>query len=432
VNVNTIFRDDCQVAIVGAGPYGLSLAAHLSSAMVDARVYGRPMSFWRHNMPKGMKLRSAWDASHIVDPDGLLSLDVYAVVGGLGRSAPLTREDFIRYGDWFQETALPDLDARNVEKIEPTGRGFWLTLQDGQAVNARRIVVATGLAKQQFRPAPFRGLPAELVSHSADHASLDVFRGRRVAVIGRGQSACESAALLAEGGAEVEMICRGAIRWAGSQNPGDARRHAVFRRAHRMLDISSALGPFPFNWLNAAPGTMYRVPPGWRVWLDGFGLRANAAAWLRPRLAGVRIDAGRRIHRARPDRDGVILDMDDGSRGFDHVLLATGYKIDIARLGFLGPELTSRIITDGGSPVLSPSYESSLPGLHFIGPSAVKSFGPLLGQVAGAGHAARAVTAHVKPDPSGPRRRRPVMPEPETLARPETAPPLNRTAAQRP
>jgi hypothetical protein len=134
----------------------------------------------------------------------------------------------------------------------------------------------------------------------------------------------------------------------------------------------------------------------------------------------------------RPDRDGVILDMDDGSRGFDHVLLATGYKIDIARLGFLGPELTGRIITDEGSPVLSPSYESSLPGLHFIGPSAVKSFGPLLGLVAGAGHAARAVTAHVNADPSGPRRRRSAMPEPETFARPETAPPLNRTAAQRP
>jgi Pyridine nucleotide-disulphide oxidoreductase len=432
VNVNTVFRDGCDVAVVGAGPYGLSLGAHLSSATVDMRLFGRPMSFWRHNMPKGMKLRSAWDASHIDDPDGFLSLDVYAAVGGLGRPDPLPLQDFIRYGDWFQETALPDLDVRSVEKIEPSGRGFWLTLQDGQAVNARRVVVATGLAKQEFRPAPFRGLPTDLVSHSADHAALDVFRGRRVAVIGRGQSACESAALLAEGGAEVEMICRGAIRWSGSQKSGYAHHGAVARRAHRMLAISSGLGPFPLNWLNAVPDAMHRVPPGWRAWLDGFGLRASAAAWLRPRLAGVRIDAGRRIRRARPDRDGVILDMDNGSRGFDHVLLATGYKIDIARLGFLGPELTSRIITDEGSPVLSPSYESSLPGLHFIGPSAIKSFGPLLGLVAGAGHAARAVTAHLHANRSGPRRRRSVMSEPEAFARPETASPLNRTAAQRP
>src|SRR5206468_2267987 len=152
--------------------YGLSLATHLSSAMVDTRVYGRSMSFWRDSMPKGMKLRSGWEASHIADPDGFLSLDVYAAVSGLGRPDPLTREDFIRYGDWFQETALPDLDVRNVEKIEPSGRGFRLTVQDGQAVNARRVVVATGFARHAFRPAPFRGLPADLVRHTADHASL--------------------------------------------------------------------------------------------------------------------------------------------------------------------------------------------------------------------------------------------------------------------
>jgi hypothetical protein len=251
-------------------------------------------------------------------------------------------------------------------------------------------------------------------------------------VIGRGQSACESAALLAEAGAEVELICRGAIRWSASQKSSYLHRRAVSWGAHRMLAVSSGLGPFPLNWLNAAPDTMHRVPPGWRLWLDGFGLRASAAASLRPRLAGVRIDAGRRIHRARPDRDGVILDMDDGSRGFDHVLLGTGYKIDIARLGFLGPELTSRIITDEGSPVLSPSYESSLPGLHFIGPSASKSFGPLLGMIAGAGHAARAVTAHVNANRSGPRRRGSVMPESPAFVRPETASPLKRTAAQGP
>jgi cation diffusion facilitator CzcD-associated flavoprotein CzcO len=432
VTVNTVFRDDCDVAVVGAGPYGLSLGAHLSLATVGTRLFGRPMSFWRHNMPKGMTLRSPWDASHIADPDNLLSLDAYAAVSSRGRPDPLGRDDFIRYGDWFQEMALPDLDVRNVEKIEPAARGFRLTLQDGLPLAARHVVIATGLANQEFRPTPFRGLPAELVSHTVDHASLDAFRGRRVAVIGRGQSACESAALLAEAGADVEMICRGAIRWSGSQKSGYAHRGAVAWRAHNFLAARSGLGPFPLNWLNAAPDTMHRVPPGWRVWLDGFGLRASAAAWLKPRLAGVRIDAGRRIHRARPDRDGLTLDMDNGSRSFDHVLLATGYKIDIARLGFLGPELTSRIITDEGSPVLSPSYESSVPGLHFIGASAIKSFGPLLGLVAGAGHAARAVTAHVHASRSGPGRRRPVMSEPESSARPETASPLNRTAAQRP
>jgi hypothetical protein len=411
VSVNTVFRDTCEVAVVGAGPYGLSLGAHLGSAMVDARVFGRPMSFWRHNMPKGMKLRSAWEASHIADPDNFLLLDAYAVVSGLGRSDPLPLDDFVRYGEWFQQMALPDLDARNVTTIEPAGRGFWLTLEDGQVLNARHVVVATGLANQDYRPVAFRGLPADLVSHTADHASLGGFRGRRVAVVGRGQSACESAALLAEAGADVALICRAAIRWLGG----------------------SGVGPFPLNWLNAAPDALHRVPPLWRDWLDAFSLQARPAAWLKPRLAGVRIDAGRRIRGARPNRDGIILELDSGARGFDHVLLATGYKIDIARLGFIGSELASRILTDGGSPVLSSGYESSVRGLHFVGASAVRSFGPLLGFVAGAGHAARAVTAQVLADRSGPTGRRSKTSEPDVFAqRIQSASPLNRTAPQNP
>jgi hypothetical protein len=379
VSVNTVFHDSCEVAVVGAGPYGLSLGAHLGSAMIDTRVFGRPMSFWRHHMPKGMKLRSAWDASHIADPDNFLLLDAYATMTGLGRTDPLPREDFV------------------------------LTLEDGKVLTARHVVVAAGLAKQDFRPAAFRGLPADLVSHTADHASLDGFRTKRVAVVGRGQSACESAALLAEAGAEVELICRAPIRWLGG----------------------SGVGPFPLNWLNAAPDTLHRVPPLWRDWLDAFSLQARPAAWVRPRLAGVRIDAGRRIRGACPNRDGIILELDNGARGFDHVLLATGYKIDIARLGFIGGELASRILTDGGSPVLSSGYESSVRGLHFVGASAVRSFGPLLGFVAGAGHAARAVTARVLADRSGPTGRRSTISEPDAFARRvQTASPLNRTAPQ--
>jgi hypothetical protein len=429
--VTTVFRDDCDVAVIGAGPYGLSLGAHLSSAMVDTRVFGRPMSFWRRNMPKAMRLVSCWEASHIADPDDLLSLDAYAAVTGLGRREPLRREDFVRYGEWFQEMALPDLVVRNVESLESGRRGFWLTLEGGEAINARRVVVATGLANQEFRPTPFRGLPAELVSHTVDHASLEVFRGQKVAVIGRGQSACESAALLAEAGADVELICRGPIRWLGSQTFSQTPRRSGAWRVIRML--ASSPGPFPLNWLNAAPDAMHRVPPGWRTWLDSFGLRARAASSLKPRLAGLRVDAGRTVHRARPSRAGVMLDMDSGSRAFHHVLLATGYKFDIAKLGFLGPELASRIITDEGSPVLSSGYESSLRGLHFVGPSAVKSFGPLLGVVAGAGHAARAVTAHVLADRSGPTGYRSRTPRREAFApRPETASQLNRTAPQGP
>jgi len=393
--VNTIFREDSEVAVIGAGPYGLSLGAHLKSAGIETRIFGRPMSFWREHMPKGMKLRSPWAATHIVDPDNLLTLDAFAAVQNLGRPDPLPVEDFVRYGDWFQKTALPDLDTREVARIAPAGREFFLTLDDGATARARRVVIAMGLAHQEFRPAAFDGLPAELVSHAADHADLEKFANKRVAVIGRGQSATESAAILNEAGAEVEIICRGDIHWLGAETSGNAHRRDLYWRLHKLLATKSGVGPFPLNWANEQPGLVRRAPPVLRSWLNRKSLRAGAAGWVRPRLAGVAIDAGRTIRAARPHGGRITLDLDNGSCVFDHVLLATGYRVDVARFGVLAPALLSALATDAGSPVLGAGYESSVPGLHFVGSSAVKSYGPLLRFVWGAGYAARGVTSFV-------------------------------------
>jgi FAD-dependent urate hydroxylase len=399
--VNSTFRD-CEVAVVGAGPYGLSLGAHLNSAGIETRVFGRPMSFWREHMPKGMKLRSPWPATHIVDPDNLLSLDAYAAVTSLGRPDPLPLEDFVRYGEWFQKTALPDIDARQVERIEASGRGYTLVLDDGRTVLARRVVVAMGLANQEVRPAAFDGLPIDVVSHAADHADLALFRGQSVAVVGRGQSACESAALLREAGAEVTMICRGDIHWLGAETSGNAHRRDLYWRMHKLLATKSGVGPFPLNWANEQPDIVHHLPHDMRTWLNAKSLRPGAAGWVRPRVDGVAVEAGRTIRSARQGGAGITLDLDNGARTFDHVLLATGYRIDIARLGILAPELLAAIATDEGSPALGCGYESSVCGLHFVGSAAVRSFGPLLRFVWGAGYAARAVTRFVCANRSAP------------------------------
>jgi hypothetical protein len=161
---------------------------------------------------------------------------------------------------------------------------------------------------------------------------------------------------------------------------------------HKVLATKSGVGPFPLNWVNEQPDLIHRIPRNMRAWLNKRSLRAGAAGWVRDRLPGVAIDAGRTIHAARRHGERVMLELDNGSCEFDHVLLATGYKIDVARFGVLAPALLAALTTDEGSPVLGPGYQSSVPGLHFVGSSAVRSYGPLLRFVWGAGYAARNMT----------------------------------------
>jgi FAD-dependent urate hydroxylase len=388
-------HDDCEVAVIGAGPYGLAMAAHLRAAAVSTRVFGRPMSFWRENMPKGMRLRSPWIATHIADPDKHYSLDVYAPRVALTPCEQLPLEQFVQYGEWFQRQAVPDLDTREVTRVESAPTGFHLLLDDGQAVQARRVVVAMGLARQELRPPPFDAIDRALVSHACEHASLERWRGQRVAVIGRGQSACESAALLHQSGAEVDLICRGEVRWIGA-DPAEANRDRGWRWWLReLLQSPSAVGPFPWSWLNELPGFEHRLPDAPRAWIGARSLRAAAARWVQPGLAGVQVVAGSTIRNVKTQGSKLAIELDAGVRSYDHVLLGTGYRIDIAKLGVLSTELIGSVARTGSSPVLGTGFESSVGGLHFAGASAVASYGPLMRFIAGAGYAARSVTRSV-------------------------------------
>lgn len=363
--------EDCEVAVIGAGPYGLAMAAHLNKAKIATRIFGVPMAAWRQNMPAGMMLRSGWDASHIADPDNLLTLDTFTTVKGMVRRDTISRDTFIAYGEWVQHHVAPDIDRRLVDELAPDRRGFRLRLNDGRHVHARRVVLALGLANQAHRPPQCLGLPDELVSHSADHADLSRFRGRHVAVVGRGQSACESAALLRETGARVNLISRGVPRLAATA----AERSPNGRFAH--------------------PDLMHGMPATLRHWMNRRSVKATAADWVRGRLSGVPIDAGRTILSAREGDHGVILDLDNGSYEFDHVLLATGYRINLANYRILSEPLLAAVSREAGAPVLGVGYETSVPGLHVIGAAAQRSFGPLLGRLSGAGPAAQAVAGSI-------------------------------------
>ncbi len=384
--------NNSAVAIIGAGPYGLAAAAHLRAANVPFRIFGDALSFWRNNMPVGMKLRSPWGATHIADPGNHHTLDTYYQHAGMDVPKLLPVENFVGYGEWFAQRIAPDLDTRSVRRVEARDGGFRLVLEDGDTFFAQRVVMAMGLLGHEYRPAQFDELPRDLVSHSCEHTDSQRYRGKRVAVIGRGQSACEAAALLHEAGADVEIICRGNLVWNADPGQRSSVRKAVRAMLGSMLIPPSQVGPFPYNWVNETPGVIRRFSQATRDRWNELNLRATAILWLRPRLVDVPADQGRTIFAARQVGKQVSLTLDTASKKFDHVMLATGYRINVDKMAILEPKLRENIVRHGGLPVLSGGFESSVPGLHFVGASAVGSFGPLLRFIAGAGFAARRVT----------------------------------------
>src|SRR6266852_5018488 len=199
---------DCEVVVIGSGPYGLSAAVHLKAAGVDVRVFGRPMEFWEKKMPAGMLLRSPRPASNISDPVDAFTLDAYENAVGKQPQAPIPLETFVGYGKWFQRQLLPELDAREVARIEVTNDGFRSVLEDGTSLRSRRVVVAAGIVSFKKIPAEFQALPASQLTHCYSGFDVYGFQRKKVVVIGAGQSALESAALLHEAGADVKIIAK--------------------------------------------------------------------------------------------------------------------------------------------------------------------------------------------------------------------------------
>jgi hypothetical protein len=161
----------------------------------------------------------------------------------------------------------------------------------------------------------------------------------------------------------------------------------------RLLEAPSAIGRFPLSWGVEVPSLLRLLPQEKRDEFNAACLRAAAAGWLKPRFGDVRITGGVEVV-AAAEKGGRVEVKFDGRRmdAFDHVVLATGYKFDLAKLGMLAPELRAGIVCRDGSPVLSPGFESSAPGLFFVGAGAVSSFGPLMRFIAGTSYAAHGLT----------------------------------------
>lgn len=399
------------VAVIGAGPHGLAATAHLRGAGVPTVVFGDVLGFWRDTMPQGMLLRSPRRASTISSPDNVLSLDRWSEERGREAAQNLPIEDFIDYGEWFQGRAAPDLDSRRVERVAQQNGSFVLSLSDGDTLVAASVVVAAGLGPFASIPPVFRELPHSLVSHASASPALNTFAEKSVVVIGSGQSALESAALLLEAGAaQVEVIARaGAIYWLNHGWLGNTDDELLpppkgpggppSWRARNGLYWHGAptdVGGRVSSWVGAAPDLIRHFPRGVRAPLTYHCIRPAGADWLPDRLREAKITLARRVVAATPEDERMRLRLDDQSeRVVDHVLLGTGYEIDVLRYPFIAPELGVRLRTKNGSPLLGRGLESSVPGLHFVGAPAAESFGPTMRFVVGTAYTAPAVAQYV-------------------------------------
>jgi thioredoxin reductase len=387
-----------DVAIIGAGPYGLSVAAHLRAQGVSVRIFGSPMQAWRESMPAGMRLKSEGFASSLSDPRGEMTLGAYCAQRNIpyaatGVAVPL--ELFVAYGEAFQKQFAPQLENTMVTGVEPAAHGYDLRLQTGEVVAARKVVVASGIRAFDHMPAELSHLPSEYLSHSAAFGEATHLAGRDVVVVGGGSSAVDVIALLRRSGARVRGVTRrSAIRF---QSPLGQR--SLWQKIKAPM---TGLGP---GWKSVlcvkAPLLFHAMPEKFRVdvvrrylgpapgWFVRDQIEGHVPFMLECDVIASAVVEGR-VHLTlrRPDKSTEVVTT-------DHVVAATGYQVDLRRLAFLGETILKGLRLTAGAPALSRHFESSLTGLYFVGTAAANSFGPMLRFAYGADYAARRVASHL-------------------------------------
>lgn len=380
-----------RVAVIGAGPYGLSIAAHLRSHGVPFRIFGAPLETWRHHMPVGMMLKSDGFASSLSAPGGAGTLAEYCAdrrIAYHDTDIPVSLELFIDYALEFQRRFVGNLEDRQVVALDRDRDGFVLELDDGEVLTAEVVVGAFGISCFARMPAELEHLPSDLSSHSSALCDLSGFAGRRVIVIGGGSSAVDSATLLAEAGALTTLVVR-----------RDKLKFTPVRRGprsrwQRITNPVSGLGPSPRLWFyEKFPGLFRYLPADTRLRLIRTVLGPQTPETMQPRLeAGVDVVLGASIERATAVNGEVRLQLAQGGSTremvADHVVAATGYYPDISSAKFISRSVRTAIRTLAGMPVVSGRFESSVPGLYLVGLLAVNSFGPLMRFVVGTGFVA--------------------------------------------
>jgi FAD-dependent urate hydroxylase len=359
-----------QLLVIGAGPYALSAAALASERGIETTVLGRPMDFWRENMPAGMFLRSGSDWH--LDGSGVHTFEAYLEerVIDVREVDPIPLEVFLEYTDWFRHCKGIEIREQLVTELaKPDGR-FEATLENGGLVLADAVVAAPGIRHFQNVPDWVSSVDPDRAVHTCELVRFDELAGERVLIVGGRQSAYEWAALLREHGAErIDIVHRHDV-------PRFERVNWKFIDPHVKRTMTT-----PGYWRKLAPAQRDAIDR--RFWELG---RLTLEYWLTPRLEHediTRWPGSEVVDVAARDRE-LQVTLSTGARlEVDRVVLACGYHAQIANVPYLRG-LLDRIEVLDGYPVLDEGFQTSVDGLYITGFSATRDFGPFFGFVKGA------------------------------------------------
>jgi cation diffusion facilitator CzcD-associated flavoprotein CzcO len=396
--------DSVDVAVVGGGPYAISLVAHLRQRPLEVRAFGAPMRFWR-DMPRGRAVKSFAFATNIYVPQRGFRFVEYCRERGLPLEEPIDMQQFAQYGLWVQQELVPDLCEDFVDDVSRDGSGFRLRLATGEELRAGQVVVATGLTHLARFPSEVPAASPH-VSHTSTIRDYTRFAGKNVMVIGGGQSALEAAGMVRRDGGTPCVAVRGDGVWFSDRFP----EHRTL--AQRWRDPLTPLGPGRLNWvLSNAPWLFPRLSEERRVRMVRRHNPPFGTWWVRDQLGdAVPILVRTRIVAVDERADGLTLTLEGPDGRYrvetDHLIVGTGFEPNVDALPFLAPELRSQVARVVKGPSLSHSFESSVRGLYFVGPAAAFCFGPTMRFVCGGEYAAptiaRAVTKLARRTPAGP------------------------------
>lgn len=367
-----------QLLVIGAGPYALSTAALAREHGIETMVLGRPMGFWRENMPADMFLRSGPDWH--LDGAGLHTLEAYLEEQAIKPDEvdPLPISVFLDYADWFTRAKGLEVQEEFVDTLAKVNGRFEASLRSGDLVRADAVLAAPGIRHYANFPAWASSLPAGSAAHTCDLVRFDDMAGARVLIVGGRQSAYEWAALLREHGAAcIDITHRHEI-------PRFERVSWKFIDAHveRTLDV-------PGYWRNLPKSEQDAITR--RFWEVG---RLTLEYWLTPRLdwEGITRWPGTEVTEVAPGDDGELrVVLSNAARlTVDRVVFASGYRADLAKVPYLTGVL-DEIERSNGFPVLDEAFQTSLEGLYITGFSATQDFGPFFGFVKGSPAAATLV-----------------------------------------